>query len=112
VVELQRGDLVVCILPGDYGKPRPAVVVQSNFFLSKHTSIVVCPITSTIVDAPFFRITLQPDDAQGLKRLSQIMVDKLTAVKRDRIRQVIGHLYPKTEAQLNRAIALFLGLAD
>jgi len=107
---IKRGDIVICALKGDYGKVRPAVVVQSDLFNETHASVVICPITSKIVDAPLFRITIEPDGT-GLKHRSQIMVDKIVAVRRDRIRGKIGTLNKESIKELNRSIAVFLGLA-
>lgn len=109
-MEIKRGDIVICALKGDYGKVRPAVVVQSDLFNETHASIVICPITSTIIDAPFFRITIEPGET-GLKHQSQIMVDKIVAIRRDRIREKIGKLNKAAIKELNRSIAVFLGLA-
>lgn len=66
---MQRGDLVTVALQGDLGKPRPALVVQSDLF-SAHPSVTVLPVTSELVDAPVFRLTLVPDARNGLQRPS------------------------------------------
>lgn len=105
---MRRGDIVVCAIPGDYGKPRPAVVVQSDLFNPTHASIVVCPITSHCVDAPLFRLPLTASKATGLGNDSQIMVDKITAIRADRIAKRIGRLESKQQAELNKAISLWL----
>ena len=72
---MKRGDIVAVSLQGDYGKPRPALIVQSNL-LTELESVVLCPITSDVRDAAF-RITVDPDNANGLRVLSQVMVDKV-----------------------------------
>lgn len=77
---MKRGDIVTVSLSGDYGKPRPALVIQSNNFM-EHTSITVLPITSTIVNAPLLRITFEPDDKNNLQKISQVMIDKIMTVK-------------------------------
>jgi mRNA interferase MazF len=64
---MRRGDVVAVAAAGDYGKPRPAVVVQTDAFPDTHTSVVVCQLTSVVVDAPDFRITIDPSDANGLR---------------------------------------------
>ena len=89
---MKRGDVVLIVAQGDAGKPRPAVVVQSDLFNDTHASISVCPISSTIVDAPMFRIALQPSPENGLKKTSQVMVDKAQSLKRERIKKRIGKL--------------------
>jgi len=61
-----RGDLVVVAAPGDYGKPRPAVIVQSDAMPQSHASIVICPLTSELSEADF-RITIEPEPANGLR---------------------------------------------
>lgn len=108
---MKRGDVVVVAIQGDYGKPRPALVIQSDLFNETHASVTVAPVTSTIVDAPLFRLTVDPSSSNGLRSLSQIMVDKAVAVRRDRIGQAIGRLDDSTMIRVNRAVALWLGLA-
>ena len=108
---MKRGDVVVVAIQGDYGKPKPALVVQSDLFNDTHASITVAPVTSTIVDAPLFRLTVDPTPSNGLRSVSQIMIDKATAVRRDRIGKALGRLDDGTMIRVNRAIALWLGLA-
>jgi mRNA interferase MazF len=110
-LELTRGDVVVSAAPGDFGKPRPALVVQSDLFNPTHASIVICPITSHLIDAPLFRLTMRPSRENGLKAESQIMVDKMTAISRDRIGKRIGRLMDAELAQVDRALSLWLGIA-
>ena len=108
---MKRGDVVVAIAPGDYGKPRPALVVQSDLFNETHSSIVVCPITSHLVDAPLFRMLLRPTTENGLVTESQVMVDKVMAVRRERIDRTVGRLMPAELAAVDEALQLWLGLA-
>lgn len=108
---VKRGDVVVVAIHGDYGKPRPALVIQSDLFNDTHASIAVAPVTSTIVDAPLFRLTVDPTLSNGLRSVSQIMIDKATAVRRDRIGKAVGRLDDGTMIRVNRAIALWLGFA-
>lgn len=63
---MKRGDIVLAVARGDYGKPRPAVVVQSDLFNSTHASLIVCLLTSELVDAPLFRLTIPPSPTNGL----------------------------------------------
>jgi mRNA interferase MazF len=106
---VKRGDLVVVAMPGDYGKPRPTLIVQSDLFNETHPSVTVAPVTSTIVNAPLFRLTIEPSPQNGLRSVSQIMMDKVTTVRRDRIGQVIGHLDDETMLRVTRAVVLWLG---
>lgn len=106
-----RGTVVLVALRGDYGKPRPAVVVQSDLFNQTHGSISVVPVTTTLIDAPLFRLTVEPSPGNGLRGLSQIMIDKVTAVRRDRIAEAIGTLEGDTMLRVTRALALWLGIA-
>ncbi len=78
---VKRGDLVVVSAAGDYGKPRPAVVIQSDL-LTGVDSVLVALLTSTIADAPLYRLSMEPTDANGLKAPSQVMVDKIVAMPR------------------------------
>ena len=107
---MKRGDLVTVALQGDLGKPRPALVIQSDLF-SDHPSVAVLPVTSTLQDAPLFRIGMQPDASNGLRQPSQVMVDKMQAVPRPRVGPVIGRVDDTTMLTVDRALAVFLGLA-
>lgn len=107
---MTRGDLVVIALQGDFGKPRPALVVQSDLF-AEHPSVTVLPVTSELRETPLFRLTLQPTAENGLRIPSQIMVDKAQTVLREKVGQTIGRLDAATMVAVNRALALFLGFA-
>lgn len=88
---MKRGTIVVVAARGAYtGKPRPAVVVQSDLFNPTHASVTICPITSDIVDAPLFRVTLPPGRRTGLRQVSQVMVDKIVSVPRAAISEEVG----------------------
>ena len=108
---MKRGDLVMVAMEGDYGKPRPALVVQSDLFNDTHASIPVAPVTSTIVDTPLFRVTVEPSRQNGLRLVSQIMVDKVTTVRRRRLGQTIGRLEDDVMLRVSRALALWFGIA-
>lgn len=105
---MRRGDVVTVSLPGDYGKPRPALVIQSDLF-PEHPSITVLPSTSHPVEAPLLRIAIGP--GSGLERPSQIQIDKPQTPRRERIGPVIGRAEEATLRAANRALAVFLGLA-
>lgn len=109
-VPARRGDLVTIALQGDAGKPRPALIVQSDLF-DLHLSVVVVPLTSELREAPLFRLRLQPDDRSGLHEPSELMIDKPQTVRRDRVGPVFGTLSGEQMVEVNRALALFLGLA-
>jgi len=109
---MRRGDVVAVAVSGDHGKPRPAVIVQSDAFPGHHPSIVVCQMTSRLVDAASFRVTVEPDPDNGLRNRSQIMADKPVTIRRERIGQPIGHLSAADMARLNTALAIVMGLAD
>jgi mRNA interferase MazF len=109
--QLKRGDVVVVALPGDYGKPRPALIIQSDLFNETHASVTVIPVTSTLVDAPIFRLTVDPSPTNGLRSLSQLMIDKVTTVSRTRIAQSIGRLEDDLLLRVSRALALWVGIA-
>ncbi|PSR33975.1 MAG: growth inhibitor PemK [Sulfobacillus benefaciens] len=109
--QLKRGSVVTVAALGDYGKLRPAVVVQSDFF-REHPSITLCLITSDLRDTPRFRLTVHPSPENGLQRPSQIMVDKIMTVSRDKMRDVIGRLDDKTMVEVNRTLALWVVLVN
>ncbi|SIO06958.1 mRNA interferase MazF [Sulfurivirga caldicuralii] len=105
---VKRGDIISAVLPGDYGKPRPVLVVQSDLF-DQHPSVTVLPITSHMVDAPLFRLSLDPERT-GLNRPSQVMIDKATTIARKRLVQPIGRMPEDDMLRLNRLLAVFMGI--
>lgn len=109
---MKRGDVVTVAATGDYGKPRPAVIVQTDALPPKHASVVVCQMTSDLTDAPDFRVTIEPDEKNGLRARSQVMADKPVTIRRERVGEQIGHLEDKDIARLNIALAFVMGLAD
>ena len=109
---MRRGDVVVVAAAGGYGKPRPAVIVQTDAFPENHASVVVCRLTSELVDAPDFRVTIEPKPENGLRLKSQVMADKPVTIRRERIGQKFGRLGNQDMARLGIALAFVLGLAD
>ena len=97
---------------GDYGKPHPAIIVQTDALPENHASVVVCQLTSELADAPDFRVTIEPEPENGLRLTSQVMVDKPVTIRRERIGRKIGRLGNQDMARLGNALAFVLGLAD
>ncbi len=108
---MKRGDVVIVSVPGDYGKPRPAIVIQSDL-IAQTDSVLVCLLTSTERATPLYRLALVPTDDNGLKLPSQIMTDKIHAMRRDRVAGPIGTLSANDMERLNTALSLVVGLAD
>ncbi len=106
---MTRGDLVTVALQGDQGKPRPALVLQSDLFADL-PSVTILPVTSDLRDAPLYRVFVEPSARNGLRLRSEIMVDKSQTISRAKIGAVIGALDAKTMQLVNRTLALFLGL--
>jgi len=107
---MQRGDLVSVAIQGNFGKPRSALVIQSPLF-ANHTSVTVLLVTSTLVDAPLLRVTVQAAPGNGLEKTSQIMIDKAMTLKREKIGPVLGRVNPDDLTQVERGLAVFLGIA-
>ena len=105
-----RGDFVTISLQGDFGKLRPALVVQSDQF-NEHASVTVLPVTGTVVAAPLLRVTVQPDARNGLQKPSQVMVDKAMTVKRDKVGPSFGRIDADALIEVERCLAVFLGIA-
>lgn len=106
---VKRGDLVTVALSGDYGKPRPALVVQADAFEAL-PSVTVLRLSSDIIPAHLTRITVEPTTTNGLRMPSQIMVDKAATLPREKVGQVIGHLDPQTMRAVSKALIAFFGL--
>jgi mRNA interferase MazF len=109
-LEVRRGDLVTIVLPGAYGKPRPALVIQSDLFEAL-ASLTVLPVTSELRATPLLRIAVDPSADNGLRKKSQVMVDKAQTVPRERVGSIIGRLHQDTLVAVERALAVFLGIA-
>jgi mRNA interferase MazF len=109
-MEVSRGDLVTIALPGDYGKPRPALVMQADTFKNL-PFVTVLPLAGEMHDWPLFRITIRPNRANGLRQASQVAVDKTATVPRAKIGQRIGRADVGTMRAVDAALASFLGLA-
>ena len=109
-MEVRRGDLVTIASPGDDGKPRPALVVQDDAFRALE-SVTVLRLTSEIHPWPLFRVTVEPSESNGLRKPSQVMIDKAVTVPSRRIGQRIGRLDDATLQRVDTALARFLGLA-
>ena len=107
---MKRGDLVTIALSGDYGKPRPALVIQSDLF-DAHPSITILPVTSELRETPLFRVRVEPSGENGLRKVSEVVVDKTQTVARDKVGSIIGHLEDDAMLAVNRALAVFLGFA-
>ncbi|MFN3702272.1 type II toxin-antitoxin system PemK/MazF family toxin [Thermomonas sp.] len=107
---MRRGDLVTITMQGDFGKPRPALVIQADQF-DEHVTVTVLPVTSTLVAAPLLRITVQPDAGNGLQKPSQVMVDKAMTVKRDKVGPAFGRIDVDALVEVERCLAVFLGIA-
>jgi mRNA interferase MazF len=107
---VKRGDVVLAVASGDYGKPMTAVFVQTDILQGVIDSVVVCPLTSTLVDAAMIRPTVGPTPENGLKRRSQVMADKVVALRRDRIRDVVGRLDRTTMRALDRSLLFLIHL--
>jgi mRNA interferase MazF len=108
---LKRGDIVLIVLKGELGKPRPGVIVQADEFHDSTTSVLICPMSSAVTEFHRIRPIVEPTASNGLRLRSQIMTDKMNTLGRDRIRQVLGSLDTKTSEKLDRALLLVLGLA-
>ncbi len=109
---MRRGDVVLFALPGDYGKPRPAVIVQSDLLNTEDPpSFLLCPLTTTLTGLADIRIPVEPTPGNGLSAPSEVMVDKTSAAPRRRLRDVVGRLDAATMRAVDRALLLVLGFA-
>ncbi len=105
-----RGDFVTIAIQGDFGKSRPALVIQADQF-SEHASATVLPVTSTLVPAPLLRVTIEPSAENGLHKPSQVMVDKAMTVKRNKVGPAFGRIDADALVEVERCLAVFLGIA-
>ena len=107
---MRRGDFVTIAMQGGFGKPRPALVMQSDAF-DAHATVTVLLVSSQLVETPLFRVMVQPNDKNGLRIPSQVMVDKAMTVKRDKLGDVFGSASDELLLEVSRSLAVFLGIA-
>jgi len=105
-----RGNFVTIAMQGDFGKPRPALIIQADSF-SAHATVTVLPVTSALADAPLLRVAVQPDAENGLQKTSQVMIDKTMTVKRNKIGAAFGRIDAGSLVEIERRLAVFLGIA-
>jgi len=109
---MKRGDVVVVALPGDLGKPRPAVIVQVDVLNDNLRTVLLCPISSYSSSPLFFRVSVEPTADNGLRLPSEIMVEKLQAANKSKVGQVIGRVDDDTMRRLASALTVSLGLTQ
>jgi mRNA interferase MazF len=107
---MKRGDIVTLAAPGDYGKPRPAVIILADQLIDEHASIRFCQFTTTFVETADYRVDIEPSHENGQRDPSQIMADKPLTVARHRVGAVIGRLSDSDLGRLDVALAFALGL--
>jgi mRNA interferase MazF len=105
-----RGDLTTVVISGEYGKPRPALIIQDNRFADV-PSITVLLLTSQLTDAPLLRISVEANDTTGLERPSHVMIDKTMTLSRGKLGQRMGRVDNDTMTRVSRALSVLLGLA-
>ena len=108
---MKRGDIVIIAAPGDYGKPRPSVIIQADILGELGLgSVVVCLVTTHTTDAPSFRLNLEPSTQNGLENTSQIIVDNIFTLPKSKISRVIGHLSQEEITELTHMLAFVVGI--
>jgi mRNA interferase MazF len=107
-----RGDVWTAAGNGDYiGRPRPVVIVQDDEQFDATDSITICPLTTTVIDAPLFRLSVVPSAGNGLDIPSFMMVDKTTTIEKRKLGTRLGALGDDDITRLNQALMVFFGLA-
>jgi mRNA interferase MazF len=108
---MKRGDLVVAVFPGEYGNPRPAIIVQTSATSESHPSLTLCPLTSDLDEFPEVRVRIAPSSDTNLRAASDAMVDKLHTLPRAKVRARIGSIDSEAQRSLDTALRVWLGLA-
>ena len=108
---MRHGDLVTVALQGEHGKPRPALVIQSDLFAELTSTVTVLLLTSTALDVPLIRVPVEPSESNGLRMRFYVMIDQIFSAGTRRIGQVFGHLDDADMVAVNRSLALFTWIA-
>lgn len=111
-VKLRRADVVVAVFPGELGKPRPAIVMQADDLIAAYSTILACPLTTHLIDAPLLRPSLEPTEDNGLRLPSQVMVEKITPVRKEAIAQQVGRLTEDDMTRIETALIHIIGLTS
>ena len=109
-MDLKRGDLVILSAPGSYGKPRPSIVLQSDLYDSTASVVVFLMTTKLHPESPLIRYSVLPTQANGLKEPTDVMIDKIFTVARERMGKKIGQLDPAQMTEITAELAVFLGM--
>ena len=109
---MKRGDVVVVSLPGDLGKPRPAVIVQVDVLNDNLRTVLLCPISSFSSSPSFFRVSVEPTKENGLRLPSESMVEKLQAANKGKVGKISGRFDEQTMQKLARSLMISLALAE
>lgn len=105
-----RGELWT-VAGGVYAaRPRPALILQDDAFAATD-SVTVLPLTSHLLDAPLLRVRIGAGQMSGLDRDSDVMVDKLTTVRRSNVATRVGRLSTEQLGEVERGVMAFLGFA-
>ncbi|WP_338019139.1 type II toxin-antitoxin system PemK/MazF family toxin [Azospirillum doebereinerae] len=108
---VKRGDLVTIAQKGDYErKPRPAVVIQSDFF-DAMDSVTVCLLTGERTEIATIRPALEPDEMNSLRERSWVQVDKIATIRRERVGKIFGRVSDTDMKRITASVAVFLGIA-
>jgi len=108
---MRRGDIVTVAAPGDYGKPRPAVVIQGDPLNQvEPRSTIVALMTSNLQEAPLLRLTVEPTPDNGLRAPSQIQVNRIVTLPVAKVGSPFGRLTDQQLVELNRLLAVVIGL--
>lgn len=107
---MNRGDFVTIAMQGDFGKPRLALVIQADTF-NELATVTVLLVSSTLINAPLLRVTIEPSETNGLQKSSQVMIDKAMTVKRDKLGDAFGSASETAMLEVGRCLAVFLGIA-
>ncbi|MBB3964593.1 type II toxin-antitoxin system PemK/MazF family toxin [Rhizobium metallidurans] len=104
---MRRGDLVTVSMQGDFGKPRPALIIQADQF-DLTFNVTVLLLSGTLIDAPLVRVTVAPNAENGLRKISQVMIDKTMTVRREKVGPTFGSL----DGDTMLSISSLLGCGD
>ncbi|MFD2191576.1 type II toxin-antitoxin system PemK/MazF family toxin [Pistricoccus aurantiacus] len=108
---MRRGDLVTAAVAGDFGKPRPALVIQADVF-AEHPTVTVLPLTGNLLELRLTRVQVEPDSENGLEKPSHVMIDKATTIKREKLGAPFGRLDAITLAKVDKTLGTFLGITS
>jgi len=111
---IKRGDIWLVNLNPTVGheinKIRPTVIIQNDQGNEYSALTIIAPITSNIDQVYPFQVLLSRGN--GLEKDSKVLLNQIRTVDKKRLVRRLGKIGNETQAQIDEAIKISLGLIN